>query len=56
MKSKGDVKRYADESKEHFQKLIDEHKGTPWAIQAKRDKPIPLGLAWLPFNSNTRAD
>jgi hypothetical protein len=56
MKSKGDVKRFADESREHFQELIDEHKGTPWAIQAKRDKPIPLGLAWLPFNSNTRAD
>jgi hypothetical protein len=56
MKSKGDVRRYADEAKEHFQKLIDEHKGTPWAIQAKRDKPTPLGLAWLPFNSNSRAD
>jgi hypothetical protein len=56
MKSKGDVKRFADEAQEHFQKLIDEHKGTPWAIQAKRDRPIPLGLAWLPFNSNSRAE
>jgi hypothetical protein len=27
-------------------KLIAEHKGTPWAIQAKRDQRFALGLMW----------
>jgi len=44
-------KKYADEAKELFQKIVDEHKGTPWAIMAKRDKSMILGLAWQPFNS-----
>ena len=51
MKSKKEVQKLAEESQEAFAKLIAEHKGTPWAIQAKRDRSFSLGLVWLPFVS-----
>lgn len=44
-------KKSAEEAKEIFERLIEEHKGTPWAILAKRDKSMILGLAWQPFSS-----
>src|SRR5207249_11902623 len=46
MKSKKDVQQLADEARELFGKLITEHKGTPWALLAKTEKPVPLGLSW----------
>src|SRR5262249_25023019 len=52
MKSKKDVQQLAEEAKELFGKLMTEHKGTPWAMQAKAEKPVPLGLAWIPINRN----
>ncbi len=46
---KGKVKELADESKELFTQIEDEHKGTPWAVQAKRAKVVSLGLKWVPY-------
>jgi hypothetical protein len=48
MKSKKDVKQLATDAGEIFDKLIADRKGTPWALQAKRDKAVALGLAWQP--------
>jgi hypothetical protein len=53
MKSGKDVQAIAAEAKELYVKLVTDHKGTPWAIQAKRDKSFSLGLAWLPISSGT---
>jgi hypothetical protein len=53
MKSKRDVQEIADEAREAYNTLITEFKGTPWAIQAKREKSFSLGLAWQPFASGT---
>jgi hypothetical protein len=50
MKSKKDVVQLAEEAKELFGKLMTEHKGTPWAMQAKAEKPVPLGQSWIPIN------
>jgi hypothetical protein len=51
MKSKKDIKQLATDAGEIFDKLIADRKGTPWAIQAKRDKAFALGLAWQPHVS-----
>jgi len=51
MKSGKDVQRLVEESRKLFDKIITEHKGTPWAVQAKRDKNLALGLMWVPTNS-----
>jgi hypothetical protein len=50
MKVKKEAK-YAEEAQEHYDKIIADYKGTPWAIQAKRDRAMSLGLAWQSFNS-----
>ena len=49
MQSKKDVKQTAEEAKEMFAKIIETYKGTPWAVQAKRDKTLSLGLEWQPY-------
>jgi hypothetical protein len=49
MKSGKDVQQLAEESQQAYGRLIAENKGTPWAIQAKRDRSFSLGLAWQPF-------
>src|SRR6185312_3356160 len=41
--------KFAAEAKELYEKIITDYKGSPWAIQAKRDKTFSLGLAWQPF-------
>jgi len=51
MKSGKDVQALAKEAKEAYEKLVVDHKGTPWAIQAKRDKSFAIGLAWMPISS-----
>jgi hypothetical protein len=51
MKSNKDIQKLAEEAQEAYGKLIAEHRGTPWAIQAKRDRSFSLGLVWLPFVS-----
>ncbi len=50
MKSKKEYRDLADSAKELFTKLADEYKGTPWAVQAKRDRVIALGLEWRPYS------
>ena len=54
MKVKKEAK-YAEEAKELFDKIVIEYRGSPWAIQAKRDRTLSLGLAWQPFNSKAGA-
>lgn len=50
MKSKGESVKLVKEAQEAYTRLINEHKGTPWAIQAKRDKAFALGLKWQPIH------
>jgi hypothetical protein len=50
MKSKGEAKKLAEEAQDAYARLVTEHKSTPWAIQAKRDKAFSLGLAWQPIS------
>jgi hypothetical protein len=52
MKSKKDVQKIAEEAQEAFNLIITEHKGTPWALQAKRERSFPLGLMWRPSASS----
>lgn len=52
MKVKSEAKE-AEEAKELYQQIITEFKGSPWAIQAKRDKAQSLGLAWQPFTKGS---
>jgi hypothetical protein len=52
MKSKKDIVKIADDAKAAYEKLITDYKGTPWAIQAKRDKSFSLGLTWQPISSS----
>ena len=57
MNSKKDIKDIADEAKKLFARVADEHKGTPFAVQAKRAKVIALGLKWQPYTpGGTRKD
>ncbi|MBX9628414.1 MAG: zinc-ribbon domain-containing protein [Gemmataceae bacterium] len=55
MKAK-DAKRLAEEAKELFAKMATDYKGTPWGVQARRDRDLNLGLAWQPFNSKAAAE
>jgi hypothetical protein len=50
MKSKKEIKEIADSAKELFARVVKEHPGTPWAVQAKRDGSAALGLEWRPFS------
>ena len=51
MKSKKDIQMLVDQAQEAYARLITEHRGTPWAIQAKREKNFSLGLVWRPASS-----
>jgi hypothetical protein len=53
MKSKKEIKEIADSAKELFARIVKEHAGTPWAVQAKRDGTSALGLEWRPFKGGT---
>jgi len=46
LKSGKDVKKLAEEAQEAFQEIAVKYKGTPWAIQAKQEKSVVLGLNW----------
>jgi phage FluMu protein Com len=41
-------KRLASTSRKSLEKLAKEHKNTPWAVLAKREKLTALGLEWQP--------
>ena len=51
MKSKADIKKLATDAVELYEKIIKDYPGTPWAMQAKREKGIPLGLMWQPYSA-----
>jgi hypothetical protein len=51
MKSGKEVQTIAEEAKTAYERVVTEHKGTPWALQAKREKSFRLGLAWQPISS-----
>lgn len=51
MKSPKEIQDLAKESQASYARLITEHKGTPWALQAKRDRSFSLGLVWVPSSS-----
>ena len=42
------AKKMAEEATELFQKITADYKGTPWAIQAKQEKSVAIGLNWKP--------
>lgn len=48
LKSGKDVKKMATEAQALFQKITVDYKGTPWAIQAKQEKSVQIGLNWKP--------
>lgn len=54
MKAK-DAKKQAEEAREVLDRLVTDFPGSPWAVQAKRDRALNLGLAWQPFNSKAAA-
>jgi hypothetical protein len=56
MKSRKEIQQLAEEAREIYARIITEHKGTPWAVQAKRERPTPLGMAWQPANLNAEKD
>jgi hypothetical protein len=40
------VKQMADDAQTLFQEITVKYKGTPWAIQAKQEKSVAIGLNW----------
>jgi hypothetical protein len=44
-------KQLLTEAQEIYDTMITSYRGTPWAIVAKRDRALSLGLAWQPYNS-----
>ena len=51
MKSPREIQDLVKQSQDSYARLITEHKGTPWALQAKRDRSFSLGLVWVPVSS-----
>ena len=56
MKSKKDVLELAKGAVELYEKIIKDYAGTPWAMQAKREKGVPLGLQWQPYSAGDKMD
>jgi hypothetical protein len=48
LQSGSEAKKMADASRKLLEKLVTEHKGTPYEILAKREKLNLLGLEWKP--------
>lgn len=55
MKSKKEIQKLAEDAHDAFARIVAEHRGTPWALQAKRDRSFSLGLVWQPFVSESAA-
>jgi hypothetical protein len=49
MKSDKETRDLADEARETLSNIVKEHLGTPWAMLAKRERHIALGLEWQPY-------
>ena len=37
-------------ARELFARIAEEHPGTPWAVQSKREGVVALGLEWQPYS------
>ncbi len=46
LKSSEEVKNMAKEAQALFAEIATKYKGTPWAIQAKQEKNVAIGLTW----------
>jgi hypothetical protein len=46
LKSGKDIKKLAEDATALFQEITVKYKGTPWAIQAKQEKSVTIGLNW----------
>jgi hypothetical protein len=55
MRAGKEIERLAEQGRAIYARIIAEHKGTPWAIAAKREKNLSLGLTWQP-SSDKKAD
>ena len=40
------LERYAVRAREHLQRVVEEHEGTPWALLAQRELDSPMGWRW----------
>lgn len=49
MRSKRDIREIGEDALELYDRVADEHKGTPWEVYAKRSRTIALGLDWRPY-------
>jgi len=49
MESKKEYKQFAADAKETFTELIEQNKGTPWAVMAKQYRVVSLGLKWQEY-------
>ena len=45
-----ETKKLLEQYNEIAEKMATDYKGTPWAVQAKRDRGLSLGLQWQPFS------
>jgi hypothetical protein len=48
MKASKEAKDWAKEGQALFDEMTKTFKGTPWAIQAKQEKSLVIGLSWKP--------
>jgi hypothetical protein len=46
LKAGKEAKELAKEGQDLFEEMTKKYKGTPWAIQAKQEKSLVIGLAW----------
>ncbi len=48
LRSGAEVRKLLEDARQLYAQIIAEHKGTPWAILAKREKNLSIGLVWQP--------
>jgi hypothetical protein len=48
LKSGKEVKKMAEEAQTLFGEIATKYKGSPWAIQAKQERSVAIGLNWKP--------
>lgn len=41
-----DVKKIAEKARKYLQRVVDEHKGTPWAMLAENELRMNMGWSW----------
>ncbi|MDY3563729.1 caspase family protein [Gemmata sp. JC673] len=48
LRSGKEVKKIAEEAQALFGEIVTKYKGSPWAIQAKQERGVAIGLNWKP--------